>query len=111
MYAKLGWYSPFIFSIAVCAIDLVLRLIVLERRHYPQLFKPKGSRIPIPGRPDSLDIEIPSDVQVSSGREKVVVKELSLFGVVIALFSSPRGVTACSLMFVYGLVLSAMDPT
>jgi MFS family permease len=89
LYTRFGWYSPFIFSIIICVIDLVLRLLVLEQRHVAA-----GTAIP-------------------SGRteEQAEKKELSLYRVIVALVTSPRGMTACSMMFVYGLVLSAMDPT
>ncbi len=38
-------------------------------------------------------------------------KELSPWGVLVALASSPRGCTAFALTFVFGMVIGALDPT
>nr|XP_019009454.1 uncharacterized protein I206_06103 [Kwoniella pini CBS 10737]OCF48235.1 hypothetical protein I206_06103 [Kwoniella pini CBS 10737] len=32
LYAKMGWHAPFVFCIIVCAIDLILRLFVIEQK-------------------------------------------------------------------------------
>ncbi|WVF68416.1 hypothetical protein IAT40_003181 [Kwoniella sp. CBS 6097] len=32
LYQRLGWHAPFIFCIIICAVDLVLRLFVIEQK-------------------------------------------------------------------------------
>lgn len=105
----MGWHAPFIFCIIVLAFDLVARLLVIERKHladYDDL--PQDLQTP------AIDVEKsrtspPSEAALP--QEKAPVKELSPWGVLVALAKSPRGMNGALMTFIFGMVLGVLDPT
>lgn len=91
MYKHLGWKAPYIFCIAVSVIDLIARILVLEKRHYG---------------------EGPEQVPASdTSNPPQAVKELSLWGTLVALVTFKRGMASIIIAFFLGLMFGAMEAT
>ncbi|WWD20223.1 hypothetical protein CI109_104699 [Kwoniella shandongensis] len=128
LYSALGWHAPFIFCIIICAIDLVLRLFVLEQKDlrkweakHAQRLAASHQRVAADEERRSRGLDIGSsdvatrddspDTLVAAEVEKKPKTELSPWGVIVALGSSPRGMTAFVVSVVYGLVLGSLEPS
>ncbi|KAK8849598.1 hypothetical protein IAR55_004933 [Kwoniella newhampshirensis] len=136
LYSSLGWKSPFIFCIIVCAVDLILRLFVLEQKELRQWETKHAQKLAVsheriedeekrsrqrernlpddPGDVSSRTRDGSSDTVVGladPAEEKKTVKELSPWGVLVALFTSSRGMTAFLVTLMYGLNLGALEPS
>lgn len=86
LYARFGWNAPFIFCLALCGLDLLARLFVIEQRDLPKY-----------GLPMAIN-EVDSDEEEEAPVGDVtnledVDEELSLVGVVKALATNRRGMT------------------
>jgi DHA1 family vesicular acetylcholine transporter-like MFS transporter 3 len=111
LYWHLGWHAPFIFTIIICAVDLLLRLLVIEQKELPPIETPHQlqadrEKTPTPATEagQGLETSCPPDASAS-------VKELSPWGVLVALAKSPRGMNGFIATFIYGLAIGALDPT
>lgn len=102
LYTSLGWNAPFGFCIALCVIDLLARLLVVEQRDLPAYG--------VPTLRDQAALEDNGEAPVVEATE-VDEEELSLFGVIRALGSSRRGMTGVAMTFIFGMVDGALDPT
>ncbi|CAD6570457.1 MAG: hypothetical protein TREMPRED_005852 [Tremellales sp. Tagirdzhanova-0007] len=137
LYSKLGWHAPFIFTIALCAIDLVARLLVIEQKdllkweakakevtqhedHRPPtgVYQTVVSHGALDPQSDGLKAADavrtqPLDQTASPGRTitQTPRKKLSPWSVLSALVRSPRGMSGFLMTFVYGIVLGSLDPT
>ncbi|KAJ7275547.1 major facilitator superfamily domain-containing protein [Mycena haematopus] len=98
LYSRFGYRGPFICGIIVTVFDLIGRLLIIERK-------------------DALRWNIdPAAAPTADDEEKTAealppAQRLSLAGVIIKLFTLPRAVVAITVIFLYGIVYSAQEPT
>ncbi|OXG80543.1 hypothetical protein C348_03667 [Cryptococcus neoformans Gb118] len=120
LYSKMGWYAPFIFCIIVCFVDLVLRLFVLERTDLRKWEEKRLGLAPGSLQPKVVDGQVimSSEAEASpfmhlttAEKERLAGVELSPWQVLIALGSSPRGMTSFLTMFAFGMIIGALEPT
>ncbi|KGB77925.2 hypothetical protein CNBG_4012 [Cryptococcus deuterogattii R265] len=120
LYSKMGWYAPFIFCIIVCFVDLVLRLFVLERTDLRKWEEKRLGLAPGSLQPKVVDGQVimSSEVEASpfmhlttAEKARLSGVELSPWQVLIALGSSPRGMTSFLTMFSFGMIIGALEPT
>jgi len=129
LYEKLGWYAVFVPCIVLCGLDLVGRLLVVERRKLVPLSAitgPDEETVEKTGQMSSAPLT-PTNTNVcktertsphagesnlqSPPRGEGPPKELSPWSVFFALLSSPRDVTALSLGCVFGAAIGTLEPT
>ena len=125
LYKHLGWNAPFIFTIIICAVDLFLRLLVIEQKDLPDSMrkptitsvpaadveKGEGAVEPAETLPPIEGNEAPKkQVQRRTGRMDPA-DQLPLADTLSALLKSRRGVAGFLVTFIYGLVIGAIDPT
>lgn len=107
LFEKLGFRAPFILSIAFAFVDLIGRLLIIERAEaikWPEKEKqPEVSQRPLQGE-DVITNVPPVQTVASAGR----APQLSVIQVVIALCRNRRAVTAFVQTFCYGCV--ALNP-
>ncbi|PVG02161.1 MFS general substrate transporter [Serendipita vermifera] len=96
MNEKLGYRSPFILSMGVCVLDLAGRLFVIEREVASKW-----------AREMSAD-EGSQDTTPNETRER---SQLSPLRVVIKLGRSKRAFIALVNTFIYGIILTMLEPT
>lgn len=94
----LGYRSPFILAIILCAFDLFGRLLVMER-HEAQKWKDVGISA---SEKSSIDEVKKIDAERS---------QISFFGVIATLCHSRRALTAFLNTFISGIVFTIMEPT
>ncbi|WVR08153.1 hypothetical protein IAU60_005199 [Kwoniella sp. DSM 27419] len=137
LYQHLGWHAPFIFCMIICAIDLILRLFVIEQRHLREWQERHeignteaaataekagtiesdeavigSSQRKTKNGPTNSPGEEPSGAEpVTTPEVREAPVELSPWGVLMTLLSSTRGMTAFWVTFVYGTVLGVLEPT
>ena len=81
LYSTLGWLAPFVFCLIVCAVDLVLRCLVVERKHLVKLGIDRQGR-PLKKRdsgvaPSSRDTSQAASTQKESPARPIVERRLS----------------------------------
>nr|XP_018260404.1 uncharacterized protein I303_07322 [Kwoniella dejecticola CBS 10117]OBR82562.1 hypothetical protein I303_07322 [Kwoniella dejecticola CBS 10117] len=139
LYAKMGWHAPFVFCIIVCAVDLILRLFVIEQKdlrawekanadilNTPQVEKKDVRQAEIPAEqlndpadasphPSSAeDTDTPRERQsvvTEEDKDEEPVVELSPWKVIVTIASSGRGMTGFWITFVYGLIIGLFEPS
>ncbi|KAG8829798.1 hypothetical protein FRC17_006004, partial [Serendipita sp. 399] len=99
---KLGYRSPFIFGIAFCALDLIGRLLIIE--------KDDAARWIAQGNAE--------EAQVGDGGENVTLSakprersQLSVLKVIVRLGRSKRAFVAFVNVFIYGITFTVTEPT
>ena len=102
LFEKLGFRAPFILSISFATVDLVGRLLVIERTEALKWLEEKHPEVPL-GLVQDADgtTNIPPTQTVASSGQ---APQLSVIRVVIALCRNRRAVTAFIQMFCYGSV-------
>ncbi|TFK76705.1 MFS general substrate transporter [Pluteus cervinus] len=128
LYERFGFRGPFVFGLAVTVVDLIGRLIVIERRealkygHDPAAWTPAkdpelASEKTDP-EPTSAKAEIKGDAQIPSTSASAVVvgetpppRTLTLVEVIVELTKSPRALVSLFLALTYGLVYSSQEPS
>lgn len=129
LYDRLGWHAPFIFSICICAVEFIGRLIIIERKEVKRWgigldevladvdgrpleqtqdsdsgqASPIGAR----GRGAAAVEEKGKTLKTASGS----VRHLTPIEVLVKLSSSPRALTAVAIMFMFALIIGGIDPT
>ncbi|KAK4688721.1 hypothetical protein P7C73_g1372, partial [Tremellales sp. Uapishka_1] len=103
LYTTLGWHAPFIFCIILCAVDLIMRLFVVEQKDLKKWHLEGEIKV----KPASEEGTLVPEAAVA----QPPVKELSPWGVLVALARSPRGLTAFGMTFLFGLIIGVLDPT
>ncbi|AAW46370.2 hypothetical protein CNK02920 [Cryptococcus deneoformans JEC21] len=120
LYSKLGWHAPFIFCIIICFIDLIMRLFVLERTDLRKWEERRLNLAPGSLQPKVVNGEVimPAQAETSpfihlttAEKARLSGVELSPWQVLVALASSPRGMTSFIQMFAYGTIIGALEPT
>lgn len=131
LYKRLGWNSPFIFCIVINAVDLAVRLLVLEKRLMHNWHPTEKARLEVLAcaeataaqTADNGTVATTADGATTNSAETAVTpttptaaptepkeeKHLSPFGVIVALLSIPRGMAALTIAFIFGLMYGAMD--
>ncbi|WOO83202.1 putative MFS-type transporter2 [Vanrija pseudolonga] len=132
LYKRLGWNSPFIFCIVINAVDLLVRLLVLEKRLMHNWHPTEKARLEVLAcaeataaqTADGAVATAPGDSSIAASTTETAVvpttnpatpaepkeeKQLSPFGVIVALLSIPRGMAALTIAFIFGLMYGAMD--
>jgi hypothetical protein len=112
LYWRLGWHAPFVFTIIVCAVDLLMRMLVIEHKDLPKTTPGDAQSEdggPKTGDPTSpQDIDTADDHDTASANEKT---ELSPLGILVALAKSRRGLSGFAVTFVNVLIIGALEPT
>ncbi|EIW71617.1 hypothetical protein TREMEDRAFT_14387, partial [Tremella mesenterica DSM 1558] len=104
LYEALGWHAPFVFCIGLCGVDLLMRLLVIE----PSRQMSNSNSIQANSAPSSpLSTTSTFKSETASSTEV----NLSPWGVMGKIISSPRGMTALALTGLFGLLVGAFDPT
>ncbi|WVQ82530.1 hypothetical protein IAT38_004659 [Cryptococcus sp. DSM 104549] len=117
LYDRLGWHAPFIFCIIICAIDLIMRLFVLERSDLRKWEEKHGVVPPAAERSDLVEGGTPHAEHAhvnhltKAEKENLFGKELSPWMVMVTLVSSPRGMTSFLVVFAFGMITGALEPT
>ncbi|WVQ79320.1 hypothetical protein IAT38_001417 [Cryptococcus sp. DSM 104549] len=117
LYSKMGWHSPFVFCIIVCAVDLFLRLFVLERSDLRKWEEKHGAIVPAAERGDLVEngghgaVGSHLNHLTKAEKDKLSGKELSPWMVMVTLASSPRGMTSFCMMLAFGMIIGALEPT
>ncbi|OCF34316.1 hypothetical protein I316_03830 [Kwoniella heveanensis BCC8398] len=116
LYQRLGWHAPFIFCIIICAVDLILRLFVIEQKDLREWQEKHNASLQAsPLNKQKSSENAPREAAdfgnvLGPGPQKDIV-ELSPWEVLITLLSNKRGMTAFWVTFVYGMVLGVLEPT
>ncbi|WVO13858.1 hypothetical protein L204_101481 [Cryptococcus depauperatus] len=118
LYHKLGWYAPFIFCIIVSAVDLVLRLLVLERSDL-QKYEQKRQALRLDSdhtatnnsQTESSSTNIGYLHLTTAEKGKLAGIELSPWQIIVKLASSTKGMTSLLVVFVASMIVGAMEPT
>ncbi|ODO00821.1 hypothetical protein L198_03148 [Cryptococcus wingfieldii CBS 7118] len=122
LYDSLGWHAPFVFCIIVCAIDLILRLFVLERADIRRFYEKRLGLEAGALKPRIVDGEVVTPKHASlpdnsfmqlttAEKEKLSGVELTPWQVLVALGRSGRGMTSLLTMFCFGLIMGSTEPT
>lgn len=123
LYDRLGWHAPFIFSIAVCAVEFIGRLIIIERKEVKRwgigldevLADVDGRPLDADGQADGGRSTAGSAVVEEKGRTIKTAsgstRHLTPIEVLVKLASSPRALTAVAIMFMFALIIGGIDPT
>ncbi|TXT08892.1 hypothetical protein VHUM_03020 [Vanrija humicola] len=125
LYKRLGWNAPFIFCIVINAVDLGVRLLVLEKRLMHNWHPTEKARLEVIAAAEAAAETQTTDTAVAAVPEQALTpvtpsrpatpvppaeeKHLSPFGVIVALLSIPRGMAALGIAFIFGLMYGAMD--
>lgn len=104
LFEKLGFRAPFILSIALAVVDLIGRLLVIERAEAVKWLQEDKQPGDSPGLGGTMN-EPALQTVVSEGR----TQQLSVIQVVIALCKNRQAVTAFIETFCYGCVASYLD--
>lgn len=103
LFEKLGFRAPFILSIAFASVDLIGRLLIIERVEAIKWLE-KENELGVSPRPiqdeDATTDAPPIQAVASAGR----APQLSIFQVVLALCKSRRAINAFVQTFCYGCV-------
>ncbi|KAF4623451.1 hypothetical protein D9613_002041 [Agrocybe pediades] len=131
LYSRYGYRGPFVFSIAATILDLLGRLLIIERKDAiawgydpAALPKPKmEEKEETPSIAASGNLSVSShvdvnDISATRDQESAVSElpppttqvHLSLLSVIIKLFKSSRAVAALFIIFAYGVVYSCQEP-
>ncbi|KAJ7456492.1 MFS general substrate transporter [Mycena latifolia] len=102
LYSRFGFRGPFICGIIVSFIDLIGRLLIIERKD-ALLWDVDPAAGPI----------VPNDAAppVDPPPPEPVGIRLSLPGVMIRLFGSSRATVVITITFLYGIMYSTQEPT
>ncbi|KAI6136941.1 MFS general substrate transporter [Pisolithus sp. B1] len=137
LYSRFGFHAPFIFGSICAALDLLARLLVIERHEaigwgvdpWAAYLPPAGSAACLIGGvqlmgtmsdhsnvlelgPITSGLPRQSLVGMQHDDEAALVrKPSSLLSVITSLVRSPRALTALFMAFVYGIVNSMEEPT
>lgn len=121
LYARLGYRAPFVFSMMWAAVDLLGRLLIIERKDavkygYDPATLLEHSIVQQEAGPVALDKSVTPYPCANSprgnlGQPTVLVrpKPLSLLAVIAKLLKSPRAVAAIILSIVFGAVWTAQE--
>ncbi|KAJ3506089.1 hypothetical protein NLJ89_g7065 [Agrocybe chaxingu] len=136
LYSHFGFRGPFIFGISATFLDLIGRLILIERKDAlvwgidPAKISSNEDNAPSPVTETKAEEEIqeiPSastDVEAAKDQQTTVSQEpppatdteakpeikISLVSVMADLSRSPRALVALFIIFVYGIVYSSQEP-
>ena len=110
LFEKLGFRAPFVLGIGLTFVDLIGRLLVIEKGEAVKWLEkdkpPEVSPGPTPGADGTTNVPpLPLEKVASKGR----VQQLSVMQVVIALCKNRQAVTAVIEIFCYGCVVSIPD--
>ncbi|ORX37801.1 major facilitator superfamily domain-containing protein [Kockovaella imperatae] len=133
LYWNLGWYSPFIFTIAFLAVDTAARMLVIERKQMMKYESAKTTDMPLTATPEStthMDGDEKARPDLSTDPEAAIASrdrspastrvpkipdkvksDLTPWQVVAKLGRSSRGMNGVTITFIFGFVLGALDPT
>ncbi|WWC95742.1 hypothetical protein V866_002608 [Kwoniella sp. B9012] len=131
LYQHMGWHAPFVFCIIALAVDLILRLLVIEQKDLreweernhaetaPDQVEVRHAEVPserLMENPDpnlateSMDAPTTESGQIREKSAEPIV-ELSPWKVVLTIGSSARGMTGFWVTFVYGLIIGIYEPS
>jgi len=119
LYTHFGFRGPFIFSLAATFLDLIGRVIIIERKHAIQWGYDPAAVTANRGHRDSetkrstLPLDTTTELETGKVEEAAVSplpsnspvdgeKKISLSAVISKLFRSHRALTALIIIFTYG---------
>lgn len=97
---RLGYCAPFILGIGACVFDLIGRALVIEKHEAAPFMEVQPQDLPIGQGTDQV-------IQ-REGREK---SQISVIRVIMVLGKSKRAFTAFLNTFIYGIVITILEPT
>ncbi|KAJ6604148.1 major facilitator superfamily domain-containing protein [Mycena vulgaris] len=116
LYGRFGFRGPFICGIIVSVIDLVGRLLIIERKDALRWDMDPAAAIPPVNGPELEDKKssegaIASTDSASHPPPEPSDIKLSLAGVMVRLLRSSRAVVIITITFLYGIIYSSQEPT
>ncbi|KAJ7124834.1 MFS general substrate transporter [Mycena crocata] len=126
LYNRFGFRGPFICGIIVSVVDLIGRLLIIERKDALRwnvdpafvVHPVTSAEAPVAGvtTDEEKSTEGPvSTVDAAPPTQPLPpppsITKLSLAGVIVRLFKSSRAVVIITITFLYGIVYSAQEPT
>ncbi|KAJ7139595.1 major facilitator superfamily domain-containing protein [Mycena epipterygia] len=111
LYNRFGFRGPFICGIIVAVVDLIGRLLIIERKDALR-WNVDPAAVSTPANETDLE---KSDEGPTAPTEPVPQQyqpiRLSLVGVMARLFKSSRATAIITITFLYGIIYSAQEPT
>ncbi|KAJ7630470.1 MFS general substrate transporter, partial [Roridomyces roridus] len=107
LYTRFGFRGPFISGIILALLDLIGRLLIIERKDALRWGHDPAA---VPVTPSQEEEEKSTDAATSPQPEQQPSR-ISLAGVIARLFTSSRAVAVIAVTFLYGIIYSAQEPT
>ncbi|KAJ7693534.1 MFS general substrate transporter [Mycena rosella] len=120
LYNHFGFRGPFICGIIVAMVDLIGRLLIIERKDALLWDLDPAAVVIIPsGNGSTLEDEKSPEGPITPDVAPPVVQppaepspsRISLLSVIIRLMGSSRAVVTITITFLYGIIYSAQEPT
>ncbi|KAJ7748535.1 major facilitator superfamily domain-containing protein [Mycena maculata] len=115
LYSRFGFRGPFIGGIILALIDLIGRLLIIERKDALRWgFDPAAVDAPTEIIEEEKSTEgpvTPTETTQEPDEPPNTPPHISLAGVIVRLVGSPRAAVAIGLAFLYGIVYSTQEPT
>ncbi|PVG02132.1 MFS general substrate transporter [Serendipita vermifera] len=111
LHAKLGYRAPYIFCIVLCILDLIGRILVIERETAEKWTHSQPSASTDEQQPPKADIEKNLKQNGMRSTRRRSRSHLPVIKVIITLGRSKRAFIAFFNTFLYGIVFTLMEPT
>lgn len=121
LYAKLGHYAPFIFCAALCGVDFVMRLMLIEKKEADKYrtanHNDDGPVENVPLEVVTADLPTP-DQEAGDGIQELALEEqeeiapapTSILKEYLSLLRSPRLMSNCYVSFINAVLIGVLDP-
>ncbi|KAJ7923010.1 major facilitator superfamily domain-containing protein [Mycena leptocephala] len=111
LYSRFGFRGPFICGIIVSLVDLIGRLLIIERKDALRWNIDPAAVVPSVDRDEEKSADGPVNPAPPTQQSDHTIVRLSLVGVIARLFRSSRAVVVITVTFLYGIIYSAQEPT
>jgi MFS family permease len=102
LYSRFGFRGPFICGIIVSLVDLIGRLLIIERKDALRWNIDPAAVVPSVDRDEEKSAEGPVNPAPPTQQSDHTIVRLSLVGVIARLFRSSRAVVVITVTFLYG---------
>ncbi|KAJ7630469.1 MFS general substrate transporter [Roridomyces roridus] len=109
LYTRFGFRGPFISGIIIALVDLIGRLLVIERKDALR-WDYDPAAVPVT-RPEEDEEKSTEGGVATLPQQEQQHSHISLAGVIARLFTSSRAVAVIVVTFLYGIIYSAQEPT
>ncbi|KAJ7480161.1 MFS general substrate transporter [Mycena galericulata] len=114
LYSHFGFRGPFIGGIIVAIIDLIGRLLIIERKDALR-WNVDPAAVITPAQSEAEKTPegsvVPSEITPPAEQPPGIPKRISIAGVIVKLFRSSRAVAVITITLLYGIIYSAQEPT